>query len=96
MSNYFPHYRKKIEALARREQELIRAIQRGENERKIEQAAAAVHATRAAVLRAARSQLAPDGRDEVRFRRLSEQIEACLKTPVGAVVAEFRARRDEA
>jgi hypothetical protein len=84
-------HQKKRRILARREGDLLRALQGGESEEKLKSAAEEVRAARIRVLNMKRSLVPPcDGPDAVRLRNIDEEIRACVSTPVDAILREYR------
>lgn len=91
VSNYVPHYTKKRQVLARKEQQLRRLIERGESTPKIIAAADEVREARIRALRAERATIAPaaDGGKLGRLARIDERIQTLIDTPVENLLAEF-------
>ena len=82
---------KKRRILARRESDLIRALQAGEGEERLKSAAEEVRAARIRVLNMKRSLVPPyDGPHAVRLRNIDDEIRKCLSTPAEAIVQEYR------
>ena len=92
MPCYIANHRKKRRILARRETDLIRALQRGESEEKVKLAAEEVKAARLRVLNVERSRVPPSGLNAARFEMIDAEIRECLSVPVDAIVQEFRRR----
>jgi hypothetical protein len=90
MSNYVANHQKKRRILARRKRDLLRALQRGESEKKVKSAAEEVNAARVRVLNVERSRVPPSGRNAAEFDVIDDKIRECLATPVDAIVLEFR------
>ena len=90
MANYVVNHQKKCRILARRESDLLRALQRGESEEKVKSAAEEVRAARVRVLNVRRSLVPPcDGPHAAELEAIDEEIRECLSTPVDAIVQEF-------
>ena|SRR5665213_2001181 len=88
--------RKKLRILGRREIDLIRALQRGEQEEELKLGAEEVRAARIRVLNMKRWLIPPcDGPHAIRLRNIDEEIRECLSTPVDAIVEEYRRRLPE-
>jgi len=87
---------KKRRILARRESDLLRALQRGESEEKLKSAAEEVRAARIRVLNMKRSLVPPcDGPHAVRHRNIDDEIRECLSTPADAIVPKYRRKLPE-
>jgi len=90
MSNYIPHYTKKRQVLARKEQALRRLILRGSTREKLIAAAEEVRASRMRMLKAERATIPPKGSPEFeRMAAIDEKIQALSVTPVETILAEF-------
>jgi hypothetical protein len=82
---------KKRRILARRESDLVRALQRGESEEKLKSAAAEVRAARIRVLNMKRSLVPPcDGPHAVRLSNIDDEIRESLATSADAIIQEYR------
>jgi hypothetical protein len=92
MTSYIANHQKKLRALARRELDLLRALQRGERESKVLEAAEGVRAARVRVLFVQHSLIAPCEKNASRLRRKEEEIQSSQATPISDIVAEFKAR----
>jgi hypothetical protein len=89
MSNYVPHYTKKLQILARKEQHLRRLIGSGATPRRLIAAAEVVRASRVRALRAKRATIIPKGDAVERFARIDAKIQGALGTPISAILVEF-------
>jgi hypothetical protein len=82
---------KKRRILARRESDLLRALQRGQSEEKVKSAAEEVRAARIRVLNLKRSLIPPcDGPHVVQVDRIDDEIRECLATTTDEIVQEYR------
>jgi hypothetical protein len=82
---------KKRRNLARRESDLLRALQRGQSEEKVKSAAEEVRAARIRVLNVERSLVPPcDGPHVVQVDRIDAEIRECLSTTTDEIVDEYR------
>jgi hypothetical protein len=92
MTCYIANHRKKLRALARRELDLLRTLQRGKGDSEVLAFAEEVRAARVRVLQVQHSRISPCERNERLLKKMQEQIRLCLSTPLSDIVAEFRAR----
>jgi hypothetical protein len=91
MSNYLPRHLKKIEALGRRERDLLRVLRRNGGEEEILRAAEEVRAARGRILKVKRSRICPTGSSFAgTYDAINEEIALYESTAVAAIVAEFR------
>jgi hypothetical protein len=82
---------KKRRILARRESDMLRALQRGESEEKVKSAAEEVRAARLRVLNMERSLIPPcDGPHAVRLDNIDDEIRECLSTTTDEIVQEYQ------
>jgi hypothetical protein len=92
MTCYVANHQKKLRALARRELDLLRTLQRGKDDSEVLASAEEVRAARVRVLQVQHSRISPCERNERLLKELREQIRLCQATPISDIVAEFRAR----
>ncbi len=92
MTSYVANHQKKLRARARRELDLLRALQRGKGESQVLAAAEEVRAARIRVLHVEYSRVSPCEKNERLLKKLQEQIRLCQATPLSDIIAEFRAR----
>jgi GGDEF domain-containing protein len=82
---------KKRRILARRESDLIRALQRGESEEKVKSVAEEVRAARIRVLNMERSLVPPcDGPHVVRLGNIDDEIQECLSNTTDEIVQQYQ------
>ena len=92
MTSYVANHQKKLRSLARREIDLLHALQRGKSDSDLLAAAEEVRAARVRVLQVQYSRISPCEENEYRLKEMQEQIGLCQATPIGDIIAEFRAR----
>jgi hypothetical protein len=92
MTCYIANHQKKLRALARRELDLLRTLQRGKGDSEVLAAAEEVRAARVRVLQVQHSKVSPCESNERLLKELQEQIRLCQATPISDIVAEFRAK----
>jgi hypothetical protein len=95
MSNYIPHYTKKKQQLAHREEAMKRLLNSGASEGKLLLAAREIVDARVRVLRSQRATLPPSERNADDFAIIDGKIEAALQQSVEDILREFRSKLDE-
>ncbi len=89
MSNYIPHYTKKLKAKSKCELALTRGIQGGVPLGKLIVAAQLVLEARVRVLKARRALIPPTSKYQDAFSAIDESIEETLRTGPEALLREF-------
>ena len=89
MTNYVPHYTKKKQILARKEDYLRLLLIQNASPEKIFAAAKDVRDARIRVLRAQRATIAPKGDAQVQYGRLDARIQVIAAMSVGTILAEY-------
>jgi hypothetical protein len=95
MTDYIPHYTKKKQVLARKEDALSRLIRRNAPMSKVVAAAEGVRDARIRVVRAQRATIAPRDDAQEQYDALDARIEAIANTPIAVLLAEFGYTVDE-
>ena len=91
MASFLPRYRKKHEALNRREAELRRRLIEGASETVVRELAEEVAKARVRALKEELAKLPPyEGPDAARFHRLEIQIRRARQVTVDEILREFR------
>jgi hypothetical protein len=82
MSNYIPHYTKKMGRLEDRERDLAKLLRRTDaGAKELVEAGEAVRDAHVRVLRARRAMFPPSERNEAALREIDEEIAACAALP---------------
>ncbi len=89
MSNYLPRYTKKKDHLARREQDLLRVIKRGESQEKIIGAAEGVRAAMLRVIEAKQAMIPPRAGHEAEAAKLDAEFRRWTFLPTGEIIAQY-------
>jgi hypothetical protein len=89
MTNYIPHYTKKKQILARKEQKLRCLLEQSADLQKLITAAEGIRDARIRVLRAKRATIPPEGTAQVAFDRIDQEIDCLLSTAPQIILAEF-------
>jgi hypothetical protein len=89
VTNYIPHYTKKRQILARRENALRRLISSGSPIKKLFDAAEAVRDARIRVLRAQRALIVPINDAQKDFNIIDARIQEIKDAPIEAILLEF-------
>jgi hypothetical protein len=89
VSNYIPRHTKKKEHLVRREQELLRVLQRGETRQKLIDAAEEVRAAMLRVIEAKRTTVPPRSEHEAEFAKLDAESRKWVSMPIEDIIAEY-------
>ncbi len=89
MTNYIPHYTKKKQILARKEEALRRLISSRAPQDKLLGAAEVVRDARIRVLRAQRSTIVPKDDAQQAYDRIDARIQRIENTPIDAILLEF-------
>lgn len=89
MSNYIPHYTKKLKTLSKRERTLTRGIQRNVPFGKLIVAAKLILDARVRVLKARRALLGPTSKYQDAFSAIDESNEETLRPSPETLLKEF-------
>ena len=89
MTNYIPHYTKKKQILARKEEALRRLISSRASKDKLLAAAELVRDARIRALRAQRATLVPKDDAQEVYDKIDAQIQRIENTPLDAILLEF-------
>lgn len=90
MSNYIPHYTKKKQQLAHREEAIKRLLKSGAAKEKLLSAAQEIVDARVRVLRSQRATLPPSERNAEDFARIEGKILAAMQQMPEEVLSQFR------
>jgi chromatin segregation and condensation protein Rec8/ScpA/Scc1 (kleisin family) len=90
VSNYVPRYRKKRDILAKREQEFIRVLQRGESPEQVVEAAEEVRAAQIRVVNAERARIPGYSAEDSRLANLEAQYHRWAIMPVEDIIAAYQ------
>jgi hypothetical protein len=98
LANYIAHYRKKLEKLARREADLVRALERDATDEELKRASEIVRASKVRVFEAQRAQNIPCDRPEaVKFpgveQKMQEVMEMSMDEIISAALKNVKRRR---
>ena len=89
MPNYIPHYTKKKQILARKEDNLQRLIERGADRQKLLAAVEDVRDARVRVLRSRRATIPPKDDAVKLFAEIDDRIQSLLETSPEAILHQF-------
>jgi hypothetical protein len=90
MSNYLPHYTKKLEILERKQETLRRLIAQGAKADRLIAQAIEVRDARVRVLCAKRAKIVPSERNQDHHDRLTDKIGELQAVTPETILAEFR------
>ena len=89
MTNYIPHYTKKKQILARKEEDLRRLISSHADDEKLLGAAEIVRDARIRVLRAQRATIVPKDNAQEAYDRIDARIHKIENTPIDSILLEL-------
>lgn len=88
MTNYIPHYTKKIRILSRRREALRRLIRADASSQKLVRCAEQVREAQIRVIRARRAMIAPKDDAKEYFNKMDDMIRQIQQTPTNAILKE--------